>query len=112
LQCNDGAAPGCGHGYKVSAPSADKFYREAGDMNTDRTTANVKIPATAAKIEFSRMAQSCYVASAPVGDVLFDQLEYLVAHSGRDCPPECLECGRLERVKHWLLLPFRKSSMM
>jgi hypothetical protein len=87
------------------------FYREAGDMNTDRTTGNAKIPAMPANVHFSRTPQSCYVASAPVADVLFDQLQYLVAHSGRDCPPECLECGRLERVKHWLLLPFRKSSV-
>jgi hypothetical protein len=60
----------------------------------------------------ARPAQACYVASAPLVDVLYDQLEYLVAHSGRDCPTDCLECGRLERAKHWLLLPFRKSSAM
>jgi hypothetical protein len=85
------------------------FNREAGKMNTERPIGNAKIPAGVA-VETAQMAKSCYVASAPMVDVLFDQLQYLVTHSGRDCPPECLECGRLERVKHWLLLPFRKSQ--
>jgi len=84
------------------------FHREAGEMNTERQTENAKVPAGAAA-EQAQMAKTCYVATAPMEDVLFDQLQYLVTHSGRDCPPECLECGRLERVKHWLLLPFRKS---
>ena len=80
-------------------------------MNTDRPTGSCKIPAQAA-LEVARPAESCYMASAPVVDVLFDQLQYLVTHSGRDCPVDCLECGRLERVKHWLLLPFRKSTAL
>jgi hypothetical protein len=83
-------------------------------VNTDRFLGNANSPAGPGGYPNSQPArtpQSCYVASAPVADVLFDQLQYLVTHSGRDCPPECLECGRLERVKHWLLLPFRHSAM-
>jgi hypothetical protein len=88
------------------------FSREAGEMNTDRQTGNANSPAVPGGQPASQTAQptqSCYVESALVEDVLFDQLQYLVTHSGRDCAPDCLECGRLERVKHWLLLPFRKS---
>ena len=79
-------------------------------MNTDHPTGNANSPAGAAA-QAVQPAESCYVASAPVVDVLFDQLQYLVEHSGRDCPPDCLECGRLERVKHWLLLPFREYNV-
>jgi len=47
------------------------------------------------------------VESASVEDVLYDQLDYLVAHTGRLCPPGCPECARREQVKAWLLMPFR-----
>lgn len=46
-------------------------------------------------------------AAAPVVDVLYDQLAYLVAHADGVCPPGCPDCARLEQVKIWLLLPFR-----
>jgi hypothetical protein len=45
--------------------------------------------------------------SAPLVDVLFDQLEFLLAHGGLRCPEGCPECVRLEQVKGLLLLPFR-----
>ena len=48
----------------------------------------------------------CYLSSAPLDEVMFDQLEYLVAHGGRDCTPDCPDCGRLRQVRNWLLLPF------
>jgi hypothetical protein len=75
-------------------------------MNSDRLIGNAKSPAAAVN-QPAALQHSCYVASAVAADVLFDQLEYLVAHRGRDCPSDCIECSRLERVKHWLLLPFR-----
>ena len=78
-------------------------------MNTDRQIGNAKTPAAVVN-QPAASQHSCYVASARVVDVLFDQLEYLVAHTGRDCPSDCIECGRLERVQHWLLLPFRNSA--
>jgi hypothetical protein len=49
----------------------------------------------------------CYLAPAPLSEVLFDQLEYLLAHRTEDCPPGCTDCSRLQQVKDWLLLPFR-----
>lgn len=45
--------------------------------------------------------------SAPLVDVLFDQLQFLVAHDTSRCAADCPECIRLEQVKGWLLLPFR-----
>lgn len=51
----------------------------------------------------------CYAGSAPLLDVMLDQLEYLVAHKGPDCQPNCLACERLEQVEGWLMLPFRAS---
>lgn len=77
-------------------------------MNADRQIGNAQSPAAAVN-QPAALQHSCYVASAAVADVLFDQLDYLVAHGGRDCPSDGIECGRLERVKHWLLLPFSNS---
>ena len=51
-----------------------------------------------------------YIESAPVVDVLFDQLAYLVAHAGRRCPRGCQDCIRLKQVKDWLMLPFRTAG--
>lgn len=47
-----------------------------------------------------------YIASAPLADVMFDQLEYLAAHAVRSCPFGCADCARLTQVKDLLLLPF------
>jgi len=56
---------------------------------------------------------NCYVEPAPLTEVMFDQLEYLVGHGARrapgDCSPGCVDCGRLQQVKNWLLLPFHSS---
>jgi hypothetical protein len=43
---------------------------------------------------------------APLIDVLFDQLEYLVSHMDHGCPPGCPDCSRLEQIVKLLLLPF------
>jgi hypothetical protein len=75
----------------------NKVQREAGEMNTDRQIGNAKSPAAVVN-QPAAYQHSCYVASAAVVEVLFDQLEYLVAHGGRDYPSDCLECGWLERV--------------
>ena len=52
----------------------------------------------------------CYAGSARLTDVMFDQLEYLIAHSRRNCPPGCRDCERLEQVSNWLLTPFCLSD--
>jgi len=43
-------------------------------------------------------------------DVMFDQLEYLLAHESQDCSAGCKDCERLKAVGDWLLLPFRTSG--
>jgi hypothetical protein len=74
-------------------------------MNSDRPTPNASGAATAAsKPSVSR--GNCYVASAPLPDVMFDQLEYLLAESGGHCTPDCLDGERLQQVKNWLPLAF------
>ena len=50
-----------------------------------------------------------YVESPQLIDVMFDQLEYLVAHKSSKCSPGCSDCQRLEQVKNWLLAPFRSA---
>jgi hypothetical protein len=52
----------------------------------------------------------CYAGSARLIDVMFDQLEYLIAHSRRNCSPGCRDCERLEQVSNWLLAPFCLSD--
>ena len=47
-----------------------------------------------------------FIEATPLIDVLFDQLEYLVTHSERECPQGCPDCDRLQRVKKLLLAPF------
>jgi len=52
-----------------------------------------------------------YIESAPVPAVMFDQLDYLLAHAGENCAPGCEDCVRLYQVKNWLLLPFRSNRV-
>jgi hypothetical protein len=46
-----------------------------------------------------------YFGPASMIDLLFDQLEYLLAPESRDCPARCEDCKPLKRVGGWLLLP-------
>lgn len=39
-------------------------------------------------------------------EVMWEQMEFLVAHAGPTCAPDCPECVRLEQVKRCLLRPF------
>jgi hypothetical protein len=48
-----------------------------------------------------------YTGPAPLREVMFEQLDYLLAHTGKACPTDCAECIRLEHVKFWLLEPFQ-----
>jgi hypothetical protein len=43
--------------------------------------------------------------ASPVA-VMWEQMEFLLDHVGANCSPECLECTRLEQLKHCLLRPF------
>ena len=48
-----------------------------------------------------------YIEPAPVGEILHEQLDYLIAHSAGSCAPGCEDCVRLQQVQGWLLMPFR-----
>jgi len=50
--------------------------------------------------------KSRYPAPAPAAAVMWEQMEYLMAHAGSSCHPDCPDCTRLEQVKHYLLQPF------
>jgi hypothetical protein len=63
----------------------------------DATSAAGAAPARAA----------CYTGPAPLREVMFEQLNYLLAHKGKTCPSGCPDCIRLEHVKFWLLEPFQ-----
>jgi len=49
---------------------------------------------------------AAFLEPAPLIDVLFDQLEYLISHTEQECLPGCSDCERLEEVKKLLLAPF------
>lgn len=48
--------------------------------------------------------------AAPPTDVMYEQLEYLIGHSNGGCPPDCIDCDRLNQIRNLLLLPFRSDS--
>ena len=48
--------------------------------------------------------------AAPLTDVMYEQLEYLIGDSDGDCPSNCIDCDRLQQVRNLLLLPFRSGS--
>ncbi len=52
----------------------------------------------------------CYVEPAPLADVMLEQMEYLLAHAARPCPPACVDCARLAEVRRLLLLPFAMAA--
>jgi hypothetical protein len=49
---------------------------------------------------------SCFLEPAPAVAVMWEPMEFLVAHAGPACSPGCPECLRLEQVRQWLLRPF------
>ena len=77
-------------------------------MNGDRSTPNAPDGTSAPSVAANPTVR--YVGGASLIDVLFDQLDYLLAHVNSECPPECLECKRFEQVKNWLLAPFDSAS--
>jgi hypothetical protein len=79
------------------------FDRSLSETANQPSTAT---PATPAVIE----GNVHYLTAAPLTDVMYEQLEYLIGHSGGNCPPDCIDCGRLQQVRNWLLLPFRSGS--
>jgi hypothetical protein len=75
-------------------------------MSRDRTTSETGNQSAATRaIDCVRRAD--YVEPAPLGDILHEQLDYLIGHSAQSCAPGCADCARLQQVQGWLLLPFR-----
>lgn len=62
-------------------------------------------------IDRSTVRSLPFIEPAPLVDVLIDQLEYLVSHASRGCPPGCPDCFRLQQVKKLLLIPFDSPNM-
>jgi hypothetical protein len=50
--------------------------------------------------------RSCFLEPAPAIAVMWEQMEFLVAHAGPACSPDCPECLRLEQVRLCLMRPF------
>ena len=76
------------------------FYRPLSDI-ADRPSI-----ATPAVIERNVLG----LKAARLTDVMYEQLEYLIGHSDGDCPPDCIDCDRLQKIRTLLLLPFRSDS--
>jgi hypothetical protein len=80
-------------------------------MNSDQLTSNVEMNGTGPNAGGARLAPSngsarCYVKTAPLLEVMEDQLRYLMEHSGAECVSECPECARREQAKRCLLRVF------
>jgi hypothetical protein len=43
--------------------------------------------------------------------VMWEQMEFLVAHGGPACSPDCPACARLEQVTQCLLRPFGHDGL-
>ena len=60
--------------------------------------------------EWNAESRASFIAPAPLIDVLFDQLEYLVWHTAGECPAGCPDCKRFEQIKKLLLVPFESPD--
>ena len=76
------------------------FYRSLSD------TADQPSIATPAVVE--RLHN---LKPALLTDVMYEQLEYLIGHSDGVCPPDCIDCDRLQQVRNLLLRPFRSGTL-
>jgi hypothetical protein len=75
-------------------------------MSRDRSTSDTGTQSMAPQpIGSGRPAE--FIQPAPLGDILHEQLDYLIGHATAACPPGCSDCARLQQVKSWLLIPFR-----
>lgn len=63
-----------------------------------------------AACEGERPHAACYLQPAPLLDVMFEQLGYLVghlvSHAGGVTVDDCPDCQRFQEVRFWLLSPF------
>ena len=81
-------------------------------MNSNHLTPDVDTDGTGgasaggARAATHRRKAGCYVALAPLLEVMEDQIHYLIGHAARQCLPGCADCARLEEAKRCLLRPF------
>ena len=75
-------------------------------MSRDRLESETGAQSIAARAQQSSRSAD-YMEPAPLGDILHEQLAYLIAHGSGSCAPGCADCTRLQQVQGWLLLPFR-----
>ena len=73
------------------------------EFNRLRPEAKEQFPPSEPPVE----REAHLIKAAPLTEVMFEQLEYLITHASGHCPKDCFDCHRLERVQNWLLLPFR-----
>jgi hypothetical protein len=68
-----------------------------------------------AQLLLPRLSDECqgssFIEPAPLVDVLFDQLEYLVSHAAQGCPEGCADCARFREIQRLLLLPFNPPNV-
>jgi len=82
------------------------FYNPPEPPVTDSGDVPCEPPSPAKGKAETKTPHAC-VPAADLGDVLTEQLEYLLAHGGC-CRSGCPDCVRLERVKDYLLQPFSR----
>jgi hypothetical protein len=75
-------------------------------MNHDRSMSDTGTQSLAAH-PMGSGSSADLIQPAPLGDILHEQLDYLIDHATQACPPGCADCARLQQVKSWLLIPFR-----
>jgi len=63
-------------------------------------------PAQHARVAAEVPRESLHLAPASVASVMWEQMEYLMAHAGSSCHRDCPDCKRLKQVKRYLLQPF------
>ena len=60
--------------------------------------------AETAVVAAPRTTTPCYLEPAALPDVLYEQMDYLLAHAGHD-EPGCSDCLRLKQVVNTLMQP-------
>jgi hypothetical protein len=68
-----------------------------------------RAPKANTSVAAAAVRSACYAGPAPLREVMFEQLDYLLAHPCGTCPSGCSECARLEQIQYWLLEPFRMA---
>lgn len=63
-------------------------------------------PSQHSRVAVEVARERVYLTPASAASVMREQMEYLMAHAGSSCHPDCPDCTRMEQVKRYLLQPF------